>query len=149
MKTLLHKIEQRLFSATLMCTALLSTNDGCLHRNQSAACKQRGAALESRYETLKSEAHSKIKIGMKKADLTQFFAQHRIPLTFVSGEATGTMYTTGCAPTGCGSDAALLGLRVGVDDAGTAGSEPVVGALYTDCLSIFQTLSPPLVASFT
>jgi hypothetical protein len=113
---------------------LLISSVGCLYRYHSAACKQRGAAYEARVETLTREAHEKLKIGTKKDDVARFFAENGIPVTFSRDEASGTIYTSGCAPSGCGSDDALLGLRVKVDKAGTVVSEPVVGALYTNCL---------------
>jgi hypothetical protein len=49
--------------------------------------------------------------------------------------ATGQIYTTGCAPAfACGSDRALLGLRVEVDPQGTVKSKPQVVPMYTDCI---------------
>jgi hypothetical protein len=113
---------------------LLISSVGCLYRYHNAACKQRGAAYNARVETLKREAHEKLRIGTKKDAVVRFFAENEIPVTFSRDEASGTIYTSGCAPSGCGSDDALLGLRVKVDEAGTVVSEPVVGALYTNCL---------------
>lgn len=113
---------------------LLINSVGCLYRYHSAACKQRGDAYSARVETLKREAHEKLRIGTKKDAVVRFFAENGIPVTFNRDEASGTIQTPGCAPSGCGSDAALLGLRVKVDEAGTVASEPIVGALYTDCL---------------
>jgi hypothetical protein len=107
---------------------------GCLSNHRNTGCRQRGDALSARVETLKREAHNKLKIGTKKDTVIRFFSENGLPATFNSGEASGTTYTSGCAPSGCGSDAALLGLRVKVDEAGTVVSEPVVGAIYTDCL---------------
>ena len=104
------------------------------YRYQSAACKQRGAAYAARAEKLKRDAHEKLSIGTRKDAVARFFAENGIPITFVRGEASGTISTIGCAPAGCGSDDALLGLRVKVDNEGTVIAEPVVGALYTDCL---------------
>jgi hypothetical protein len=112
----------------------LISSVGCHYRYHSASCKQREAAYNARVETLKREAHEKVKIGTKKDAVILFFTENHIPVTFSRDEASGTIYTTGCAPSGCGSDAALLGLRMKVDEAGTVLSEPVVGALYTDCL---------------
>src|SRR5260370_27909088 len=109
---------------------LLISSVGCLYRYHSAACKQRGAAYNARVETLKREAHEKLRIGTKKDAVARFFAENRIPITFSRDEAIGTIYTSGCAPSGCGSDDALLGLSVKVDEAGTVCSEPVVGPLY-------------------
>jgi hypothetical protein len=103
-------------------------------RYQSAACKQRGAAFEAKVERLKRDAQKNLGIGTNKDAVIRFFAENGIPVTFLGGEATGTISASGCAPAGCGSDNALLGLRVKVDKNGTVIAEPVIGALYTDCL---------------
>ena len=105
-----------------------------LFRYQSGACKQRGAEYAARVEKLRRDARTTLIIGTKKEAVIQFFKENGIPVSFVAGEASGTIATTGCAPAGCGSDAALLGLRLKVDDTGTVIGEPVIGALYTDCL---------------
>jgi hypothetical protein len=104
------------------------------YANQNASCKQRGAAYLARVEKLKREAHEKLKLGTKKDAVIRFFNENGIPVTFSLGVATGTIYTKGCAPSGCGSDEALIGLRVKVNEAGTVVAEPVVGAIYTNCL---------------
>src|SRR5260370_5680321 len=113
--------------------AIVSMQTSC-YRYQSAACKQRGAAYAARVEKLRRDAHEKLIIGTKRDAVIHFFDENGIPVSFVAGEATGTISTTGCAPAGCGSDAALLGLRVKVDEGGTVTGEPIVGALYDDCL---------------
>ena len=113
---------------------LLMSSVGCLYRYHNAACKQREAVLSARIEKLKREANEKLKIGTKKDAVIRFFAENGIPLVFNRGEASGTIYTSGCAPSGCGSDDALIGLRVNVDEAGTVVSEPVIGSIYTNCL---------------
>jgi hypothetical protein len=128
-------MKRKLLVATLgLVIVLLISSLGCLYRYHSAACKQRGDAYSARVEKLRREAHETLKIGTKKDAVIRFFAENGIPVTFYKGEAEGTIYTTGCAPSGCGSDAALLGLRVNVDEAGTVVSEPVVGAIYANCL---------------
>jgi hypothetical protein len=128
-------MDQKLQPATVGFVIVLLVNSvGCLYRCHSAACKHRGAALSARVETLKREAHERLKVGTKKDAVIRFFAENDIPVTFNGDEASGTVSTSGCAPSGCGSDAALLGLRVKVDEAGTVISEPDVGAMYTDCL---------------
>ena len=114
--------------------AVLVLSVGCLHRYHNAACTQRGAAYSAKVETLKREAHEKLKIGTKKDAVIRFFAENGIPVTFSRDEASGTIYKSGCAPSGCGSDAALVGLRVKIDEVGSVVAEPVVGAIYTDCL---------------
>jgi hypothetical protein len=128
-------MKRKLLPATVgLIIVLLISSVSCQHRYRSATCKQRGDAYSARVETLKRESHEKLKIGTRKDAVIRFFAENGIPVTFSRGEASGTIYTRGCAPLGCGSDAALLGLRVKVDEAGTVVSEPVVGAIYTDCL---------------
>lgn len=139
-------MKRKLLSASvvLISLVLLFSCQGCVfHRHQSAACKQRAAQYAARVEKLKRDAHDNLKIGTKKQDVILFFKENGLPVDFVkvtyepSGkvyEATGTISTTGCAPFGCGSDDALLGLQVKVDEAGTVISEPEVGALYTNCL---------------
>ena len=127
-------MKRNLLPAVVGLVMVLNTPVGCLHRSRSATCKQRGDAYSARVETLKREAHEKLKIGTKKDAVTHFFAENGIPVTFNRDEASGTIYTSGCAPSGCGSDTALLGLRVKVDEAGTVVSEPLVGAIYTNCL---------------
>jgi hypothetical protein len=125
---------KRRLVALILLPALVGSN-GCLfYRYQSPACKERGAAYAGRVEKLKRDAHDNLKIGTKREDVIRFFKENGIPLTSVEGEATGTIHTTGCAPSGCGTDDALLGLRVKVDKTGTVISEPVVGAIYTNCL---------------
>jgi hypothetical protein len=113
---------------------LLVSEVGCLYRYQNSACKQRGATYNARVEKLRRDAHDSLKIGTKKDDVVRFFVENGIPVAFASGEASGTIYTTGCAPSGCGSDNALIGLRVKVDQGGTVVAEPVIGALYTNCV---------------
>lgn len=128
-------MRRKLLSAHVALVVVFSISSvGCLYRYHSAACKQRGAAYRARVQTLKREAHEKLKIGTKKDAVVRFFAENGIPVTFSRDEASGTIHTSGCAPSGCGSDAALLGLQVKVDEAGTVVSEPDVGALYTNCL---------------
>lgn len=105
-----------------------------LHAFRSATCKQRGAAHAARVEKLKHDAHENLKVGTKKESVLKFFRENGLPVEFAEGEAVGTIHTTGCAPFGCGSDDALLGLRVKVDNDGNVIGEPVVGGLYTNCL---------------
>jgi hypothetical protein len=128
-------MKQKLKPATVGVIIVLLVNSvGCLYRYHSAACKQRGAALDARIETLKREAHEKLKVGAKKGAVIRFFAENGIPVTFNGDEASGGVNTSGCAPSGCGSDAAFLWVRVKVDEAGTVISEPAVNAMYNDCL---------------
>ena len=105
-------------------------------------CRQRNVAFARRIESIKQDAHNQLKIGTKKADVARFYAAHKIPFEVVSWpfkdggtEAIGTLYTVGgCAPLGCGTDNALIGVRVKVDADGTVTGEPEVVDMYTDCL---------------
>jgi hypothetical protein len=105
---------------------------GCRYR--STACKQRGAAYQARVKSLKQVALEQLKIGTKKADVVRFFAENKFPLSFDKSEATGTIYTTGCSPFGCGTDEALIGISVDLDEAGNVKSKPVVVGFYMNCL---------------
>jgi hypothetical protein len=106
------------------------------YRYQSAACKERGKASGIRVERLKRDARTALRIGTHREDVIRFFQENGLPVSFDKGlsEYEGTIYTKGCGPAGCGSDDALLDLRVKVDSTGTVVGEPVVGALYTNCL---------------
>lgn len=79
-------------------------------------CQHRNEAFDKRIAAIKQDAHEQLKVGAKKADVTRFFATHGIPFEVAGSEATGTLYTIGgCAPLGCGTDRALIGVRVKVD----------------------------------
>src|SRR5882762_8732980 len=126
-------------------------------------CKKLSAAFARQVENIKEDAHERLKIGTKKADVARFFAEHSIPFTIsemVNGmlcstkkadvarffaehsipftisesEAKGTLWTSGCAPFGCSSDSALIGVSVKLDPAGAVTEEPTVIGMYTDCL---------------
>jgi hypothetical protein len=96
---------------------------------------QREDASNLRVETLKREAHARIKIGTRKDAVIRFFAESTIPVIFDRNQASGSIYIVGgCAPRGCGTNRVLLGLRVGVDETGTVVSEPVVVTFFADCV---------------
>ena len=101
---------------------------------QQDACKRRGAAYEMQVENIKQDAHDQLKIGTKKADVARFFSEHNIPFDFFESEALGTLSTLGCAPFGCGTDSAQIGVSVQLSQAGVVTGEPKVVAFYTDCL---------------
>jgi hypothetical protein len=105
---------------------------GCRYR--SAACKQRGVAFDAKVDALKRVAFSQLKIGTKKEDVVRFFAGNNFPISFDKFGASGTIHTQGCSPFGCGTDEALIGLGVELDEAGNVKSKPVVVGMYTNCL---------------
>jgi hypothetical protein len=103
------------------------------HRSR-IECIRRGGELERRVKSIEQDAHERLLIGTKKDDVARFFADHSIPFQIVESEATGTIYTSGCAPVGCGTDAALISVRVKLDSSGAVAEEAQVLSLYTDCL---------------
>jgi hypothetical protein len=104
-----------------------------LFRDQ-IACNKRGAAFALRVESIEHDANEKLSIGTKSEDVARFFAEHGIPLQIAESEATGTLYTPGCGPLGCGTDSALIGVRVKLDSAGAVTEKPTVVGIYTSCL---------------
>ena len=97
-------------------------------------CKQRNEVFARKVEIIKQDASEELKLGTKKADVTRFFMKHSIPFTIVGLEAYGTLETSGCAPLGCGSDRAIIGIRVKLDETGAVAGEAVVVGMYTDCV---------------
>ncbi len=85
-------------------------------------------------KSLEQAALEQLKIGARKEDVVRFFAENKFPITFDHSSATGTIYTLGCSPNGCGTDEALIGLRVDLDESGNVKSKPVVVGMYTNCL---------------
>jgi hypothetical protein len=136
----LKKTRKRILIGTfgLLTLAILAWGDSrfgwVFYRYHSAACRQRGKTYEARIETLKHDARERLRIGTPKEDVMRFFKENGLPVVLAGDEYEGTIYTDGCAPAGCGSDAALLGLRVKADSSGAVAGEPIVGALYTNCL---------------
>jgi hypothetical protein len=101
---------------------------------EQIACNKRGAAFESRLDSIKRDANEELSIGKTSADVSRFFAEHGIPLQISESEAIGELYTSGCGPLGCGTDSALIGVRVKLDSAGAVAEKPKVVGMYTDCL---------------
>jgi len=97
-------------------------------------CKNSVQRSHGKSKNIKEDAHERLKIGTKKADVARFFAEHSIPFTISESEAKGTLWTSGCAPFGCSSDSALIGVSVKLDPAGAVTEEPTVIGMYTDCL---------------
>jgi hypothetical protein len=115
---------------------LTTVSTGCFpfFRYQSAACRQQGAALDARLKTLRREALVRLPIGTGSEAVLQFFADNGMKVSFIAGKLQGHVETNGCAPAGCGTDAAVIHLEVAVDETGAVVSEPGIGAMYTNCL---------------
>jgi hypothetical protein len=131
-KAAVSLITVMVFSFSCGCGTYLKFALG--HRHPSTECIERGKAYDARVEKLERDAAEVLKVGTKKDVVIRFFQDNGIPPAFVGNEVTGTIYFKGCAPSGCGSDDALLGLRVQVDKEGTVTEKPIVGALYRNCL---------------
>ena len=97
-------------------------------------CKRRRTAFAWQIENIKRDAQGQLKVGTKKSEVSRFFADHGMPFSVVDSMAFGTLPTSGCAPFGCGSDSAMIGVRVKLNYAGAVMEEPKVVDLYTDCL---------------
>jgi hypothetical protein len=126
------RCRKRAVFTVIVVALLCALMTGCRYR--STACKQRGVAYNARVESLERAALEQLKIGTKKENVVRFFAENKFPLSFDKSGATGTIYTTGCSPFGCGTDEALIGIRVDLDEAGNVKSKPVVVGFYTNCL---------------
>ena len=129
-------VAKRVVFAAVASVILCGSIAGCRYRSaaRSTACKQRGIAFSSQVDGLRRAALEKLTIGAGKEDVVRFFAENNFPITFTQSGATGTIYTTGCSPQGCGTDQALIGLRVDLDEAGKVKAKPVVVGMYTDCV---------------
>jgi hypothetical protein len=103
-------------------------------------CNQRNVAYSRRIKIIEQDAREQLKVGTEKDAVARFYTEHKIPFEVVrsddaGSEVFGTLYTIGgCAPLGCGSDNALIQVRVKVDADGTATAEPKVTNMWTNCL---------------
>lgn len=103
-------------------------------------CKRRNADFSRRIEMVEKDAREQLKIGTKRDAVARFYKEHKIPFEVVrfddaGFQAIGTLSTIGgCAPFGCGTDDALIGVRVKVDADGAVTEEPKIVNLYTNCL---------------
>jgi hypothetical protein len=118
---------------SIVVIAALSWSGLKLCRDQ-IACNKRGAAFAQRVKAIEHDANEKLSIGTKSGDVSRFFAEHGIPVEIVESEAIGTLFTVGCGPLGCGTDSALIGVRVKLDSAGAVAEKPKVVGMYTNCL---------------
>jgi hypothetical protein len=101
---------------------------------EQIACNRRSTAFALRVKSIEQDANQELSIGAKSVDVSRFFAAHGIPLEVIESEAIGTVYTEGCGPVGCGTDRALIGVRVKLDSSGVVTEKPKVVGMYTDCL---------------
>lgn len=113
---------------------------GRLRQHQrEVACKQREAAFNARAYKIRKGAHDALRFGTPKQDVFRFFAEQDMPIEFYqeisSGQyvARGEITTSGCAPVGCDTDAAIIVVSLRIGAAGTALEEPNVFATYTGC----------------
>jgi hypothetical protein len=97
-------------------------------------CKIRGAVFARQVESIKRDAAQELRIGANKTEADRFFAEHNIPFAMDESGASGSLRTLGCAPLGCGTDRAFIGVEVKLDEAGTVSEVPRVFGMYQDCL---------------
>lgn len=98
-------------------------------------CLQRDAAFDRRIENIKQDAREQLKIGTKKANVSDFFVKHKMKFDISELEASGILDSTGgCAPVGCGTDRVMIRVTVNVNSDGTVTSEPIVDYMYADCV---------------
>jgi uncharacterized membrane-anchored protein len=98
------------------------------------ACERRSKAFSQQVEDIRRGAREEIKVGAGKTDVARFFEKRGIRVFVTNSEATGTLITSGCSPFGCGTDEALIGVRVKLSTQGIVTEEPQVVDLYTNCL---------------
>jgi hypothetical protein len=99
-------------------------------------CKQRGEQYSARKAKLERDAEEKLRPGVAREDVAQFFADHGLPFYFneLAGVATGTIELKGCGPHfGCG-DSAILHLETFFDRKGTRLKSMRVVGYYNNCL---------------
>jgi hypothetical protein len=128
--TLKHRAAVVSSIVVMACLGLLALMIG----RAQITCNRRGAAYALRIKSIEHDANQELSIGTSSVDVSRFFAVHGIPLDVVESEAIGTIYTEGCGPVGCGTDRALIGVRVKLDSTGAVTEKPVVVGMYTDCL---------------
>jgi hypothetical protein len=107
----------------------------------SNSLQAEAADFQAKEQRIEANAKISLKPGTKKAGVIAFFASEKIPMNSyqIAGrnEVSGEIYVKGiaeCASVACGDDAAMIGVRVNVDENGTVVSDPVVVGMYTDCL---------------
>jgi hypothetical protein len=104
-------------------------------RRYEMYCERTNGEFTGRIEAMKQDAREQLKIGTRKAGVSQFFTEHGMTFGVRGLEVSGQLYTTGgCAPVGCGTDRALIGVRVKIAQDGTVTGDPEVVAMYLDCL---------------
>ena len=106
------------------------------YKYESAACKAQEKAYRERIQKLKRDARDRLRVGAKREDVIRVFQENGLPVSFekLNNEYEGTITVKGCSPAGCGTDNGILSIRVKVDSSGNVMEEPVVTALYIDCL---------------
>jgi hypothetical protein len=101
------------------------------------ACERRSAAFAQQVEDIRRGAAEELKIGAGRAEVTRFYEKRGIQFSVIKSEAAGTLYTPGssdCSTFFCGSDEALIGIRVKLSPQGAVAEAPQVVNLYTNCL---------------
>ena len=124
-------------NAIAVCLLMIGLS-GCLAHRPSD-CKARGAAYVARKEKLERDAKESLKAGTPREEVLSFFEKNGIKPSFLASGNTGhslkgTLHVIGCAPLGCGTNDAFIGLEVPLDAAYRVIGNPIVGGFYTNCL---------------
>jgi hypothetical protein len=127
-------LTRNLVIASVITTIAAVSWFGLVQHRRQIVCQQRGAALVRQIKSIEHDANEQLKIGTKNTDVARFFAAHGMTFAVAGSEASGELSTSGCAPFGCGTDSAVIGVRVKLDSAGSVAREPQVNSIYTNCL---------------
>ncbi len=131
-------MKRKILIAAAIVSAVAVGLFGLKQRLRQMDCDKRNTAFSLRVTAIEQDAHQQLTVGTKKDDVARFYTQHGIPFQIVwinniGYEAIGTLYTVGgCAPLGCGTNNALIGVRVRVDSYGTVTGDPEIVSIYTD-----------------
>jgi hypothetical protein len=118
--------------AVCLATAILA--GGIWLERRHIDCKRRSTAFVRQIEDIERGANEELRVGADKAAVARFYEKRGIHFSVNASEATGTLSTDGCSPLGCGTDEALIGIRVKLNAQGTVIEAPQVVSLYTNCL---------------
>jgi len=96
-------------------------------------CSAQNVVFKDQISHLRTDAEHQLHIGSAKSEVTSFFENHGIVVSFFAGEASGSKRAIACGPVACG-DAAIVHVSVRVDAGGAVIAPPEVSGIYTDCL---------------
>ena len=96
-------------------------------------CRRRNGQLTAQKESVRIALSRALPRGSTLDQVNAFYSKISVEPFTLGSERNGTIYTSGCGPFRCGSDAALIGITVKLDSNERVESTNVM-AMYTDCL---------------